>query len=188
MPGDHAATNASQLVRPTFDEVYAEHFRSVWSGARRFGVPRNAIDDVVQEVFVAVHRQLGTFQGVHVKAWVCSILVRVVWNYRRKYQRKGAGHALGSAVSDPDSIAVSGENPLDILLQREAASLLRQVLDNLGEDRAALFVMSEVEGMTGPEISSVTDANLSTVYGRLRTMRFEFDRQVQAITRGLEPS
>lgn len=188
MPGTAAVTNAAEFVRPTFDEVYADNFRSVWSGAKRFGIPRNAVDDVVQEVFVAVHRQLATFQGVHVKAWVCSILIRVVWNYRRTRQRKGAGHALGSAVDDPDSIVVPGENPLDKLLQREAASVLRQVLDNLGEARAALFVMSEVEGMTAPEISSVTDANLSTVYGRLRAMRIEFDRQVQALTRGLELS
>jgi RNA polymerase sigma-70 factor (ECF subfamily) len=186
MPETAATANALERARPTFDEVYADNFRSVWAGAKRLGVPANAIDDVVQEVFVAVHRQLGTFQGGQLKAWVFSILVRVVWNYRRTRQRKGAGHALASAVDDPDSIVASGESPLDKLLQREAASVLRQVLDNLGEARAELFVMSEVEGMTAPEISSLTDSNLSTVYGRLRTMRIEFQRQVQLLTRGLE--
>ncbi|HVY26479.1 MAG TPA: RNA polymerase sigma factor [Polyangiaceae bacterium] len=172
---------ASSFVRPTFDEVYAETFRSVWAGAKRLRVPANAVDDVVQEVFVAVHRQLGTFRGGHLKAWVFSFLVRAVSNYRRTCQRKGAGHALASAVDDPDSIVASGESPLDRLLQREAAEVLRQVLDNLGEARASLFVMSEVQGMTAPEISSVTDANLSTVYGRIRAMRIELNRQLELV-------
>jgi RNA polymerase sigma-70 factor (ECF subfamily) len=186
MQGTAAVATPSVRVRPTFDEVYADNFRSVWSGARRLGIPSNAIDDVVQEVFVAVHRQLDTCQTGHVKAWVFSILVRVVWNYRRTRQRKGAGHALASSVDDPDSLVTNGESPLDKLLKREAASLLRRVLDNLGEARASLFVMSELEGMTAPEISSATDANLSTVYGRLRAMRLEFDRQLHLLRRGLE--
>src|SRR3954465_10665471 len=109
MPGTAAATNASDLVRPTFDEVYADNFRSVWSGAKRLGIPANAIDDIVQEVFVAVHRQLGTFHGCQIRTWVFSILVRVVWNYRRTRQRKGAGQALSSAVDDPDSIIASSQ-------------------------------------------------------------------------------
>jgi RNA polymerase sigma-70 factor (ECF subfamily) len=180
------ATATAAFIRPTFDEVYAQNFRSIWAGARRLGVPANAIDDVVQEVFVAVHRQLATFQGGHVKAWVFGILARAVWNYRRTCQRKGAGQALASCVDDPDSIVAGGVSPLDRLLQREAAAVLGQVLDNLGEARAALFVMSEVEGMTAPEISSMTDANLSTVYGRLRTMRIEFDRQLQLLAGTLE--
>jgi RNA polymerase sigma-70 factor (ECF subfamily) len=186
MQGTAPAADASELATPTFDEIYADNFRSVWSGAKRLGIPTNSIDDVVQEVFVAVHRQLGTFHGCQVRTWVFSILVRVVWNYRRTRQRKGAGQALASTVDDPDSIVASSESPLDKLLQREAASLLRQVLDNLGEARAALFVMSELEGMTAPEISSVTEANLSTVYGRLRAMRVEFDRQLQLLHSGLE--
>jgi RNA polymerase sigma-70 factor (ECF subfamily) len=180
------AADSATFVRPSFDEVYAENFRFVRAGAKRLRVPANAIEDVVQEVFVAVHRQLGTFQGTHLKAWVSSILVRTVWNHRRTFRRKGAGHALASSVGDPDSIVASGGNPLDRLLQREASALLGQVLDNLGEARAALFVMSEIEGMTAPEISSRTEANLSTVYGRLRTMRIEFERQRQLITHGLE--
>lgn len=177
------AVVANTFVRPTFDEVYAETFRSVWAGAKRLRVPANAIDDIVQEVFVAVHRQLGTFQGGHIKAWVFGFLARAVCNYRRTCQRKGAGQALGSAVDDPDSIVGHGVSPLDRLLQREAAAVLHQVLDNLGEARASLFVMTEVEGMTAPEISSVTDANLSTVYGRIRAMRIEFDRQLQLLNR-----
>ena len=51
---------------------------------------------------------------------------------------------------------------------------LRQLdrqLDRLEERDRELFVLSEVEGMTGPELATALGTNLNTVYSRLRRLR-----------------
>ena len=53
-----------------FDDVYREHFAFVWRAAKRLGVGDGSLDDVVQEVFVVVHRRLDGFESrSSVKTW-----------------------------------------------------------------------------------------------------------------------
>ncbi len=48
---------------PSFERVYDEFFDFVYRNARRLGVPPSAADDVVQEVFVVLHRRLAEYDG-----------------------------------------------------------------------------------------------------------------------------
>jgi RNA polymerase sigma-70 factor (ECF subfamily) len=171
----------SLAVRPTFEAVYAETFPIVWRSARRLGVLPSAIDDVVQEVFVAVHRQLEQFEGrCAVKTWVFGILLRVVGNYRRTRRRKGAGRSTSSVVDDPDAlVADQALGPLEQAQARQAALIVRELLETLPETHAAVFVMSQLEGMTAPEIAEATATNLNTVYSRLSAAKRDFSRALE---------
>ncbi|MDF3064413.1 MAG: polymerase sigma factor RpoE [Polyangiaceae bacterium] len=168
-------------MRPTFEAVYAETFPIVWRSARRLGVLPSAIDDVVQEVFVAVHRQLEQFEGrCAVKTWVFGILLRVVGNYRRTRRRKGAGRSTSSVVDDPDAlVADQALGPLEQAQARQAALIVRELLETLPETHAAVFVMSQLEGMTAPEIAEATATNLNTVYSRLSAAKRDFSRALE---------
>jgi RNA polymerase sigma-70 factor (ECF subfamily) len=46
----------------------------------------------------------------------------------------------------------------------------------MAEDKAIVFVLAELEGLTVPEISELVGANVNTVYSRLRASRKEFDQ------------
>jgi RNA polymerase sigma-70 factor (ECF subfamily) len=165
------------LVRPTFEHVYADTFPAVWRTARRLGVVSDSLDDVVQEVYVHVYRRLHQFEGrCSVKTWVFGILVRVVNNYRRTRRRKGAGHATASVVGDPDLVVDSGADPLEQASRNQAGRIVHQLLAKLDEDKAAVFVLAEIEGLTVPEIAEAIDVNVNTVYSRLRTARKDFER------------
>src|SRR5688572_25865929 len=78
-----AVATSSVVAGPTFEAVYAEHFAMVWRlVAHR--VPQAALDDVVQEVFLVVHRKLPEFEGRStVRTWVFGIVRRVVRDYVR---------------------------------------------------------------------------------------------------------
>jgi len=168
---------APDWVRPTFDQVYGEAFPSVWRTARRLGVVDNAVEDVVQEVFVHVYRRLDQFEGrCSVKTWVFGILVRVVNNYRRTRRRKGAGHAMASVVGDPELVVDHSADPLELASRSQAGRIVRQLLDKLEEEKAAVFVLAEIEGLTVPEIAEATGENINTIYSRLRTARKDFER------------
>src|SRR5690606_18000792 len=51
---------------------------------------------------------------------------------------------------------------------------LREFLLGLEEPRRAVFVLTEIEGMTAPEIAEALGCNVNTVYSRLRTARRRF--------------
>jgi RNA polymerase sigma-70 factor, ECF subfamily len=158
---------------PTLAEVYETHFDFVWRSARRLGIPSLHLDDVVQEVFLVVHRRLAEFEGRStLKTWLFGITRRVVRDHRRSARRKPA-EPLG--VMEP----ADGTPGADARMTRdEEARLLHAMLDELDEEKREIFVLAELEQMSGPEIADALDVNLNTVYARLRAARTAFEQAV----------
>ena len=185
---DSGVVARSEFVCPPFDQVYAETFPAVWRMVRRMGVIDSAVDDVVQEVYVTVYRKLAQFEGrCAIKTWVLGILTRVVNNYRRVRRRKGAGHALSSVVGDPDLIADLNLDPHEQVSRSEAGRIVHSLLDELDDEKAAVFALAELEGMSVPEIADALGTNVNTTYARLRAARRDFERglrRLQAAQRG----
>src|SRR5215471_5831893 len=92
----------SAPAAPTFAVVYEQYFGFVWRNVRRMGVPDSAIDDVVQEVFVAVHKRLGSFERrSSIKAWLAGIAFRCVSRHRRTARRRSPHELDDKATLDP---------------------------------------------------------------------------------------
>jgi RNA polymerase sigma-70 factor (ECF subfamily) len=169
--------------RPTFDEIYTTTWRLVWSTARNHGVPRSAIPDVSQDVFVVVYRQLDKFAGqCSHQTWVLAILKNVLSNYHRARRRKGAGHATSSTVDDPEWL-VDDRDFFELLSQREAGRIVCELAGKLREKHRPVFLLAELEGMTAVEISAQTRVHMPTVNSRLRAARSEFSRLVDCFQR-----
>jgi RNA polymerase sigma-70 factor (ECF subfamily) len=78
----------------------------VWRNARRLGVADSALDDVVQDVFLVALRRLAELEKPEsLRAWMLSILIRVVRDYRRALARKDPHHRSTATVLDPEQIA-----------------------------------------------------------------------------------
>lgn len=164
------------FTRPSFEEVYQHTFTFVWRTVRRLGVSENARDDVVQEIFLTVYRKLNEFEGrSSVKTWVFNLMMNVVRNYRRSRRRKGKGQALSAPVVDPAVLTDATADPSELASREEAGRIVHTLLEQLTEEKAIVFVMAELEGMTVPEIAELVNANLNTVYSRLRAARREFN-------------
>jgi RNA polymerase sigma-70 factor (ECF subfamily) len=161
---------------PHFDDVYAEQFAFVWRTVRRLGIAESAVEDLVQEVFVVVHRRLSTFEGKNtVRSWLYGIVARVVRDARRSLRRK-PGHRGGAMDAELDTLAdVQGRSPEDQVAKIEALRLLYRVLDAMSYERRELFVLAELEGLTVVEIAGALGMNVNTIYSRLRAARAEFE-------------
>jgi RNA polymerase sigma-70 factor (ECF subfamily) len=164
------ATPAPHVV--AFDDVYRAHFAFVWRSAKRLGVRDASLDDVVQEVFVVVHRRLASFEGrSSLKTWLFGITLRVVRDHRRAARRKDPG-----APVDPDSLGAATGGPGENAEKAEAVRVLHALLDELPDDRREVFVMVELEQMAIPEIAEALGINVNTAYARLRVARQEFEQ------------
>jgi RNA polymerase sigma-70 factor (ECF subfamily) len=161
--------------RVTFDAVYKTTFAFVFRNAKRLGVDDGAVDDVVQEVFLVVHRRLDDYDGrAPLQAWVFGILSRVVSEYRRAWRRKRAPiQSSGDGTANLPAAAGALE-PNRIAEQREAFRLCSRLLDQLDDEKREVFILSELEQMTAPEIAEAIEVNLNTVYSRIRAAKKAF--------------
>ncbi len=63
-------------------------------------------------------------------------------------------------------------------MRAQARAVLHAFLDGLDDDLRAVFVMSELEQMTAPEVSAATGVNVNTVSSRIRAVRAQFEQMV----------
>ena len=173
--------------RWTFQAVYDAHFSFVWRSVRRLGIADGAVDDVVQDIFVIVHKRLDSFEErSSMKSWLFGIALHVVRDARRTLRRKPA--QLGGAArseSDVDLVADrASQNPHESAAKSEAVRTLHAMLDAMDDERREVFVLAELEQMTVPEIAAAVGANPNTVYSRLRAARADFERAVARVHAG----
>jgi RNA polymerase sigma-70 factor, ECF subfamily len=169
-----------------FDALYREHFGFAWRVVRRLGVRGQAVDDVVQDVFIVVHRRLGDFVGrSSVKTWLYGIIRRVVADHRRALRRK-PGHDTPAATRrsdprDPDALVGDDESPDARVEQSERVRVLHHLLAGLDEDKREVFILAELEELTIAEIAEALGANANTIGSRLRAARRQFESALSAI-------
>ncbi len=158
---------------PSFRDVYRRHYTFVWRSLLRLGVDDSAVDDAVQDVFIVVHRKLDHFEGrAAVRTWLFAIARRIALRYRDRARRR--------AHDEPEADTPTDLGRPDTALScNEALQQLQDWLDELDEDKRAVFVLSEFEQMRAPEIASMLGANLNTVYARLRAARQHVARRAR---------
>ena len=168
VPGSLVGTAAVPV--PDFETLYQAQFDFIWRSLRRLGVLDAALDDALQDVFMVVHRRLGEFRGdSRLETWLFGIALRVACDYRKRARR-------APLDSLPELLADHRPKPDEQLLKSESVELLYALLEELDEDKRAVFILAELEQMTMPEISQATGTNVNTVAARLRAARREFEQ------------
>lgn len=152
--------------------LYRRHAPFVWRLVRRFGVGESDVDDAVHEVFLVAHRRREDLRDSSLeRSWLFGIAKRVAMATLRKNKRA------------PDElereVASSEETPEESLNRRRRADLARRCIEKIDERRRMVFVLSEIEQLTGPEIAAALELELNTVYSRLRKARQEFKDAVR---------
>ncbi|MDB4976197.1 MAG: polymerase sigma factor RpoE [Myxococcaceae bacterium] len=171
-----AASREREPVQPSFAQVYEQHFEFVWRSARRLGVPEASLDDVVQDVFVTVYRRLEAFEGrAQLRTWLFGILRFTVRDLRRSARRKPTEEL------SPDLPDTALSSPQDSLAHAQGTRLLHAVLLELNDDAREVFVLSELEQLSAPEVAAALALNVNTVYSRLRSARKDFEAALKRL-------
>jgi RNA polymerase sigma-70 factor (ECF subfamily) len=160
-------------------EVYRQHGDFVWRTLQHLGIRDADLEDVLQEVFVVVHRRIGSFDSSSkMTTWLFGICLKTASRHRRRaYFRRE--RPLETASEEVDS-----STPEHLLERRRAGELVEKALGRMALSKRAVFVLFEVEGRTCGEIAELLDVPVGTVYSRLHAARRDF----QAALRRLGPS
>ncbi|MBK6920016.1 MAG: sigma-70 family RNA polymerase sigma factor [Deltaproteobacteria bacterium] len=153
---------------PDFEHFYREHVAFVWAAARRFGVEPALLDDVVQEVFLTAHRRRHELDWESSpRGWLWAVTRRVAFRHRRTAARTARRHEL---------LRSHAAQPHEPQRDHDAARALERMLAGLESTQRETFVMSELLGMSGPEIAARHRVSVNTVYSRLRLARTALER------------
>jgi RNA polymerase sigma-70 factor (ECF subfamily) len=164
-------TTGASSGQLSFEQVYEASFDFVYRNARRLGVPASATDDVVQEVFLVLHRRLAEYDGrASLRSWVYGILANTVRQYRRTFRRKQK--PLQAIERDEElGLASAAAGPEQHVQQRQDVALLLSLLEELPEAQRELIVLADLEELNVPEICACIGGNSNTVHSRLRVAR-----------------
>lgn len=155
----------------TTDELFRKHAPFVARLLHRLGVPAREIDDVVQQVFVVVHRNGGYVHGPATPtSYLGAIAVKAASSARR---RDGAQRSRHAGYS-PELLAASGRDPVSVLEVRRELTQLQAALDEMDPDLRAVLVLTELEGESCASIAASQGIPVGTVYWRAHRARKQF--------------
>ena len=148
-------------------------FRTAWSILK----DRGEAEEAVQSAYVSAFASLDTFEGrSSLSTWLTRIVVnealgRLRAQKRRRNQLEGAGVAV---LEDYREAFMRGSEarPPDVALAREQMRrLLEQAVAMLPETFRTVFVLRDVEGLSGEETAEALDLPVATVKTRLHRAR-----------------
>jgi RNA polymerase sigma-70 factor (ECF subfamily) len=143
-------------------QLYDRHSAVVYSAALRVLGDGAAAEDVLQEVFVQLWRNPGTFDANRgsMAAWLAVIARHRAIDQRRKRRPE----------TDFEEVVLSVDPDLDGMAERaEALDQIRRVLVTLPEDQRSALEMAFFQGLTHTEIAAQTGEPLGTIKTRIRT-------------------
>jgi RNA polymerase sigma-70 factor, ECF subfamily len=146
--------------------VFDEHAPFVWRTLRHLGIREADLPDVCQDVFITVHRKIEGFEGrSSMRTWLYGICLRTASDHRRRaYVRR----EYPAAEPPPSSVEPTQHADYE---RTEARRLLAELLDELDEDKRAVFVLYEIEELCMKEVADIIGCPLQTAYSRLHAAR-----------------
>jgi RNA polymerase sigma-70 factor, ECF subfamily len=155
-----------------FNTLYREQRTRVLAAVRSVIGPSDEIEDVVQLVFIEVHRSMGRFQGrSKLSTWIYRVAVNVALQHiRRKKRRRWL--MLGS-TGDEAERRPSGLDSERRLEGRELLERVYKAAERLSEKKRTVWILHELQGLSPQEVAEILEIPANTARSRLLAARKE---------------
>ncbi len=161
-----------------WDELFDRHYAAAGRFVCQLGhdLSREDVEEICQEVFLAVIRSLDSFHGgSQFQTWLFRIAANKARDYRERRQaaKRGGGQtSVSLQAEDPESgLTLDPPSPAPApdltLMNAEQSALVHQALDRLGEPCREIIELRYFGDLSYGEISHSLDLNAKTVSSRL---------------------
>jgi RNA polymerase sigma-70 factor (ECF subfamily) len=153
-----------------FRELFHAHRQDVTRLAQRMLGSRTDLEDIVQEVFLQVHRSIRDFRhGARFSTWLYRVTVNVVLMHRRSAKSRPVFSEAPENVAAVEQRAGADEE----LERQRRVRAFHRLLDRLSEKKRVVFVLHELEGLAPGDIAKIVGSPVLTVRTRLFYARRE---------------
>ena len=158
---------------------------------------REDVEEIAQEVFLTVVRNLGSFRGASaLQTWLFRIAANKTRDFieRRKAAKRGGGRApVSLQAEDPETGLTidppsSAATPDEVLVNGERFALLRQALDQLGDPCREIIELRYFGDLSYEELSAALQLNPKTVSSRLSKCLDRLESVAKSVFAGENPA
>jgi RNA polymerase sigma-70 factor (ECF subfamily) len=176
---DHAAVRrALEGDEQAFAELVGRYERRAWRVARNLVPSDEDAQDLVQEAFLRVFRNLTRFDFNHAfSTWLYRIVTNLSIDLLRKRRVQYSTSGADEDEPGPELPDTRVEAPSARIEREETADEVRACLDTLAPHFQSALVLRELEGMPCNEIAEVVGATHVTVRWRLHRGRKLFQEE-----------
>jgi RNA polymerase sigma-70 factor (ECF subfamily) len=162
--------NFRKLIELTSPFAYSVAFRILGN--------EDQAKDVVQETMITIWQKLKKIKSAEVyKTWIYRIVVNKCYDHMRKRKRNPefiTDEQTWELISNRISV-----EPSVTLENSETSKIIGILTEKLSPRQKAVFVLSDLEGMSNDEISEITGISKSAVKANLYHARKSISEKVE---------
>lgn len=166
----------------SFEELLSRYSNKVFSLASRLTRNTEDAEEVLQDVFVTVHRKIASFEGKSsFSSWLYRVTVNAAFMKLRKKRQDVSisledivqqSHTV-AALKSPESAFVDSQS-----IRNQMLEALEQAIRKLPDDYRPVFILRDVDGLTSREVSRILDLTVPAVKSRLHRSRLMLRRRL----------
>lgn len=155
--------------------LHRRYFPIAAAFLRKLGVGERDLEDATQDVFLQVHKYLPRFRReAELSTWLYRLCITQARRVRRRARMTEALLRMLAIV--PGEALVSTAS----LSEEGARRRIEAALSQLSEGERSVFVLYEMEGLSGKRIAEIVGCPEATVFRRLHYARQTFRRALGA--------
>jgi RNA polymerase sigma factor (sigma-70 family) len=170
-PSDAVLAAAAGSGDPSaFAELYARYVDRVYTRVVHLVGPGPDSEDVLQQVFLALHRALPRFRG---ESLVSTFLYRITVNVAYDHLRRRARRFVEHDVAALDALIDDAPTPEERVRRRDELRQIFALLEQIKPKKRIAFVLVAVEGLSLAEAAELVGARVEAVKQRVLHARRE---------------
>lgn len=167
-----------------YDELVRTYNASIYHVAFRMLGDSGDASDAVQDIFLKVFRNVGSFRGdSSLRTWIFRIGISEILNRLRWWKRR---HRSSTVSMDGDEnghgirfhLRDCSPSPQQALETKEQDLAIQQALGRLSSDHRSIVVLRDIEGFSYTEIAEVLGISVGTVKSRLARARTDMKKSL----------
>ena len=161
---------AKQCVVEEFEALYRDYRDMVFKTAYLALGDAGEAEDVLQEVFVKIHKSWSTYDSEKgsLYAWIHRITInQCISQRRRRHVPFVSLDLLQEQGFDPTD--AHNDSPEELLMKQENGEKVRRAMDRLDWKHRVVVVLKYHNGLSYDEIAQILGIPLGTVRSRLNT-------------------
>lgn len=155
--------------------LFEAHAEELCRLAHRMTGSRDAAEELVQEVFVTAWRRREEVEAMdNPRAWLYRVTLNHLRHRRRAFAR--LANFLDRWRVRPHADPALPDARVE---ERQSAERVHRAIATLSPIQREVFVLFELQGLSGAEIADVLGVKPNTVWGRLRLARASFKTAIE---------
>lgn len=158
-----------------FQELVERYTEKVFNLALRITRNPEDAEEIVQDVFVTIHKKIDRFEGKSAfSSWLYRITVNAAFMKLRKRKQHQAVSFEELGIGSHENLVSNRSDSCDVNYmssRHELQEALQNAIGRLPEEYRTIFVLRDIDGLSNQEVGEMLSISVPAVKSRLHRSR-----------------